>query len=75
MHACAVPNRTRRAPEIMKNALIAASYATLAAGVAVFIAAVLPPIGTNKNLSSQLLAGLLLTHAAVIPAAAASRIN
>ena len=59
----------------MKNTLIAASYATLAAGVFVFVSAVMPPIGTNKSMSDQLLAGLLLCHAAVIPAVAASRFD
>lgn len=59
----------------MKNTLIASSYATLATGVVLFISAVVPPIGTNKNISSQLLAGFLLAHAAVIPCAIASRID
>ena len=57
----------------MRNALITATYGTLAAGVLCVYAAVLPPFGTNPRMAEQLAAGILICHAAVIPALAASR--
>ena len=57
----------------MRNALITATYGTLAGGVLLCLAAVLPPFGTNPRMAEQLAGGLLLCHAAAVPALAASR--
>lgn len=50
-----------------------ASLAILASGVLLFGAALIPPIGTNKHMSSQLLGGLILSHLAVLPLMAGRR--
>jgi hypothetical protein len=57
----------------MRNALITATYGTLAGGVLLCLAALLPPFGTNPRMAEQLTAGVLICHAAAIPAVAASR--
>jgi len=57
----------------MRNALITASFGTMAAGVLCVFAAVVPPFGTNPRMAEQLAGGLLLCHAAAVPALAASR--